>query len=92
MRQGVLAARQDEKSHEDRARLLHAQGLRHAFQFLSTWWALAGGARARWAADRSGDGSEAREKARCLRGIQNHNRGGQTDDLQAWQSLLNGVR
>jgi len=83
MRKGVLAARQDEESYEDRAWLLHAQGLRHAVQFLSAWRALAGRARARWAADRPGGGSEAREEARCHRDIQDHSRGGQGDDLQA---------
>lgn len=76
MRQGVLAAGQDEESHEDRARLFYAQGLRHALRLLSTWWALAGGARARWAADRPGGGPEAREEARCHRDVQKHGRDG----------------
>jgi len=88
MRQGILTARQDEEPHEDRARLLHAQRLRHALRFLSVWRALAGGARARWAADRTGGGSEAREKARCHRGVQRYSRGGQGDDLQARQPHL----
>lgn len=82
LRQGVLAAGQDEESHEDRARLFHAQGLRHALRLLSVrYWALAGGARARWAADRPGGGSKAREETRCHRDIQERGRDAQGDGL-----------
>lgn len=51
VRQGVLQAGQDEESHEDGARLFHAQGLRGSVRLFSL--ALAGGARARWGGDRS---------------------------------------
>lgn len=40
MRQGILEARQDEESHENRTRLFHAQGLRDALRVFSS--ALAG--------------------------------------------------
>lgn len=52
LRQRVLQAGQDEESHEDGARLLHAEGLRDAFRLFSL--ALAGVARAWWDGDRSG--------------------------------------
>lgn len=82
MRQGILASGQDEEPHENRARLFYAQGLRYALRLLFAWWALAGGARARWAADRPGGGSEACEEARsCRCDIQKRGSDGQSDGL-----------
>lgn len=81
MRQGILASGQDEESHENRARLFYAEGLRHALRLLYAW-PLAGGARARWAADRPGGGSEAREEARsCRCDVQKRGSDGQGDGL-----------